>query len=52
MNVQTKQSIGWIEVVLGILVAINVAAGWPIGLLYLWAILVLLVGIWELAARP
>ncbi len=51
MNPQTKQTIGWTEIILGILVALTVALEWPIGLLYLWAVLVFFAGLWELSVR-
>ncbi|QQG38654.1 MAG: hypothetical protein HYS32_03550 [Candidatus Woesearchaeota archaeon] len=42
---------GWAGIVLGVLVALNVALGWSDSLQYLWAVLVLILGIWSLMGK-
>lgn len=43
--------LGWAAIVLAILIALNQALAWPGALQYLWAVLVLIVGIWGLASK-
>ena len=45
-----RQMAGWASVVLGVLVALSTWLGW-LSLMYLWAVLVLLLGVWELMGK-
>jgi len=51
MDKGIKNFLGWSTVVLAILIALNQALTWPGGLQYLWAGLVVIAGIWTLAAK-
>jgi len=51
MDKGTKNFLGWSEIVLAILIALNQALTWPGWLQYLWAGLVVIAGIWTLAAK-
>jgi hypothetical protein len=51
MDKKTQQMVGWAAIILGILVAINQALVWPANLQYLWAALVVILGIWALVAK-
>jgi len=46
-----RQMAGWASVVLGVLVALSTWLGWSSSLMYLWAVLVLLLGVWELMGK-
>ncbi len=50
MNKGTQNFIGWSGIILSILVALNQAYKWPGYLQYVWALLVLIIGIWALVA--
>ena len=45
-----RQMAGWASVVLGVLVALSTWLGW-LSLMYLLAVLVLLLGVWELMGK-
>ena len=47
----TQQTTGWSAIILGILVALGIFFAWPLGVQYLWAALIALVGIWMVAAK-
>ena len=51
MDNGTKNFLGWSSIVLAILIALNQALTWPGWLQYIWAGLVVIVGIWALAAK-
>lgn len=51
MEKGTKNLLGWSEIVLAILITLNQALTWPGSLQYLWAILVVIFGIWTLVAK-
>jgi len=51
MDKGTKNILGWSQIVLAILIALNQALAWSGGLQYLWAILVVITGVWTLAAK-
>ena len=51
MNSGTQNFLGWSEIVLAILIALNQGLNWPGYLQYLWALLVVIAGIWTLAAK-
>jgi len=50
MEKGTKQVLGWANVILGALVALTLWLAWPAWLLYLWALLIVLGGVWQLTA--
>jgi len=51
MDNGTKNFLGWSGIVLAILIALNQGLTWSGWLQYLWAGLVVIVGIWTLAAK-
>ena len=50
MEKTTRNALSWAHIILGVLIGITVALNWPVWLLYTWAVLVLLSGVWELTA--
>lgn len=50
MEKGTKQVLGWANVILGALVALTLWLAWPAWLAYLWALLIVLGGVWQLTA--
>lgn len=51
MEKGVQQTLGWAGIVLAILVALTQGMAWAGSLQYLWAVLVLALGIWTLAAK-
>jgi len=51
MNNGIKSFLGWSQIVLAILVTLNQALKWAGWLQYIWAVLLLVTGIWTLAAK-
>ena len=45
-----RKMAGWTSVVLGVLVALSTWQGW-LSLTYVWAVLIILLGVWELMGK-
>jgi len=51
MNKATKNFLGWSEIILAIVIALNQGLNWSGSLQYLWAVLLVIAGIWTFAAK-
>jgi len=51
MNNETRNFLGWSEIVLAILIVLNQALIWAGWLQYVWGGLVVIAGFWTLAAK-